>query len=178
MDVLLVVDMQCGLLNGAPKHDLDAVVGRINALAAAVRARGGAVIWIRHCGPAGDAFAPQTAGWAFLPALDVDAGDAVVEKKLNDAFAGTPLADRLKALVPDRVIVTGWATDFCVDSTLRSAVSHGYRVVVAGDAHTLSDRPMLNAVTAIAYHNWLWTELISLHPVAVRTTAELLSEVA
>lgn len=33
MDVLLVVDMQEGLLRGAPKHDLLAVVERINRLA-------------------------------------------------------------------------------------------------------------------------------------------------
>ena len=26
MDVMLVVDMQVGLLNGDPKHDLDAVI--------------------------------------------------------------------------------------------------------------------------------------------------------
>jgi len=41
MDVLLVIDMQCGLLRGAPKHNLDGVVDRINALAAAIRARCG-----------------------------------------------------------------------------------------------------------------------------------------
>jgi hypothetical protein len=56
-----------------------------------------------------------------------------------------------------------------------SAVSHGHRVVVAGDAHTLSDRPMLEAPTAIAYHNWMWTGLIAAQPVAVLTTEEILA---
>ncbi len=174
MDILVVVDMQAGLLDGAPKHDLDGVVARINALAAHVRAAGGAVVWIRHCGPAGDAFAPGAPGWAFLPALDVAIDDIVVEKRLNDAFAGTDLQQRLDALAPERLIVAGWATDYCVDSTLRSAVSLGYRVLVAADAHTLSDRPMLAAPAAIAYHNWLWTGLIADPPVTVRTTEEIL----
>ena len=43
MDVLLVVDMQEGLLRGALKHDLIAVVERINGLALRVRRAGGAV---------------------------------------------------------------------------------------------------------------------------------------
>ncbi len=37
VDVLLVVDMQEGLLSGGPKHDLLAVVERINRLALRVR---------------------------------------------------------------------------------------------------------------------------------------------
>ena len=55
-DVLIVVDMQVGLLDGAPKHDLTGVIGRINALVAMVRRHGGQVVWIRHCGKAGDGF--------------------------------------------------------------------------------------------------------------------------
>lgn len=37
MDVMLVVDMQVGLLNGAPKHDLGAVIEPIDRLAANIR---------------------------------------------------------------------------------------------------------------------------------------------
>jgi nicotinamidase-related amidase len=68
-DALIVVDMQVGLLDGAPKHDLEGLVRRINALATVVR-RTGKVVWIRHCGKQGDGFAPHTPGWAFLPELD------------------------------------------------------------------------------------------------------------
>src|SRR5215471_14995093 len=98
MDVVIVVDMQVGLLDGEPKHHLPAVVERINALAAAVRRRSGAVIWIRHCGKPGDGFERDSAGWAFLPELDRRADDLVVEKTMNDAFAGTTLPQTLKRL--------------------------------------------------------------------------------
>src|SRR5262245_42844853 len=121
-DALVVVDMQAGLLDGAPKHDLAGVIQRINALAVLVR-RTGKVVWIRHCGKPGDGFAPHEPGWAFLPELDRRAGDIVVDKTLNDAFAGTTLHDVLQRLAPDRVLIAGWATDFCVDTTVRSAVS-------------------------------------------------------
>src|SRR5262249_23228229 len=44
VDVIIVVDMQVGLLDGATKHDLPGVIGRINALTAKVRHDGGKVI--------------------------------------------------------------------------------------------------------------------------------------
>jgi nicotinamidase-related amidase len=34
MDAMIVVDMQVGLLDGAPKHDLQGVIQRINSLTA------------------------------------------------------------------------------------------------------------------------------------------------
>ena len=69
MDALIVVDMQVGLLNGEPKHDLRGVIERINRLAAKVREQSGMVIFIQHCGGKGDDFEPQTPGWALLPEL-------------------------------------------------------------------------------------------------------------
>jgi len=176
VDVIIVVDMQAGLLNGPPKHDLQGVIDRINALTSVVRSRSGKVIWIRHCGKPGDDFAPHTAGWAFLPELMRADGDGVVEKTLNDPFAGTPLRQTLQRLAPDRLLVTGWATDFCVDATVRSAVSSDHHVVVVADGHTLSDRPHLDAATVIRHHNWVWSGLITNRSVRVMTAAELLGE--
>src|SRR5476651_52265 len=102
MDAFLVVDMQVGLLAGAPKHDLQALVDRINRLSAMVRGRSGKVIWIQHCGPAGDDFEPNRPGWAFLPGLVHAEGDITVPKTLNDPFAGTDLQAVLEKIAPDR----------------------------------------------------------------------------
>lgn len=176
MDVLIVVDLQVGLLNGAPKHDLPGVIERINSLASAVRRRGGKVVWIRHNGPVGDDFAPNAPGWAFLPELDRHSGDLVVEKTLNDPFAGTSLQATLQQISADRILVVGWATDLCVDSTVRSAVSNGYDVVAVSDGHTLSDRPHLAAPAVITHHNWVWSDLITRRSITVKPAAQLLEE--
>ena len=175
-DVLIVVDMQVGLLDGLPKHDLEGVIQRINALAAMVRRHGGQVVWIRHCGKAGDGFERDSTDWAFLPGLDRQPADAVVEKTLNDAFAGTALHDTLRQIMPDRVLIAGWATDSCVDSTVRSAISRDYNVVVASDAHTLSDRPHLPATAIIRHHNWVWSDLLTNRSTRVATADELIAE--
>jgi len=174
MDAMLIVDMQAGLLNGEPKHDLPGVVDRINRLAASVRKQSGTVIFIQHCGGTGDDFEPETPGWAFLPELVRDPADVVVSKQMNDPFAGGNLQARLDRIAPDRVLVTGWATDFCVDATVRSAVSNHHHVVVVTDAHTLSDRPHLDARSVIRHHHWVWSNLISQRPVRLAQTDELL----
>jgi nicotinamidase-related amidase len=174
MDVLVVVDMQVGLLNGAPKHDLPEVVDRINRLMTRVRSRSGTVIFVRHCGRTGDEFEPQTPGWAFLPELQRHQADVVVQKTLNDPFAGTELNVILEKLAPDRLLISGWATDFCVDATVRSAVSNGHNVIVVADGHTVSDRPHLDARAIIHHHNWVWSNLITARSIKLADTSVLL----
>ena len=78
MDALIVVDMQVGLLNGEPKHDLCGVIERINRLAAKVRERSGQVIFVQHCSGAEDDFVPGTPGWALLPELNLAPADIVI----------------------------------------------------------------------------------------------------
>ena len=173
MDALLIVDMQHASVSGNDKHDIRAVVERINGLAARVRAWGGAVIFIQHDGDAGDGLAPFSAGWQVLDALGPESTDRSVRKTLNDPFAGTTLAAVLGELAVDRVIVAGWATDFCVDATVRSAVSHGFAVAVAADCHTLNDRPHLTAPQVIAHHNWIWANLIAPRGIRVAPANEI-----
>lgn len=174
MDALIVVDMQVGLLNGGPKHDLHGVIERINRLAARVREQSGLVIFIQHCSGTEDDFVPGTPGWALLPELHRTPADLVIRKTLNDPFAGTDLAARLKEIAPDRILITGWATDFCVDATVRSAVSNHHDVVVVTDAHTLNDRPHLDAASVIRHHNWVWSNLITQRSIRLARTDELL----
>ncbi len=176
VDALIVIDMQVGLLDGSPKHDLAGVIDRINRLAATIRARDGKVIFIQHWGPAGTPFEPGKPAWHLLPELQRDGSDIVISKTLNDAFATSELQERLRELGVDRVLIAGWATDFCVDATLRAAVSHGYDVIAVSDAHTLADRPHLDAVGVIRHHNWVWANLIPSASIRVATTAELMAE--
>jgi nicotinamidase-related amidase len=160
---LLVIDMQVGLFGAdSPRHDADGVVDRINALAGAVRRAGGVVLFVQHDGPQGDPFEPGTAGWKLLPSLERLDGDRIVHKRACDAFYETDLADVLQRHGATRLIVTGCATDFCVDTTVRAAASRDYDIVVVEDGHTTADRPHVDSVAVIRHHNWVWRNLI--HP--------------
>ncbi len=161
MVVLLVVDMQVGLFEGhPPRWDADGVIHRINAVAKAVRAVGGIVIFIQHDGPPGSILEPGTDGWRILPALERTDKDPVVRKQACDSFYETELSSILERHYAQQVIVTGCATDFCVDTTVRAAASRDYQVLVVADGHTTGDRPHLDAVSIIGHHNWMWENLI------------------
>jgi len=156
---LLVIDMQVGLFEGEPPcHDTDGVVERINTLACAVRAKGGSVILIQHEND--KAYAPGARLWQLLPSLAPQPGDVHVGKTASDCFYRSDLEKLLRERSVDRLLVTGCATEFCVDTTIRVAASKDYEVTVVADGHTTKDRPVLKAVEIIAHHNWVWANLI------------------
>ena len=132
------------------------VVQRINHAAASIRRDGGRVIFIRHADEEAPAGSPA---WNIIPALHVSAADAAVDKLACDAFAGTDLAHILAAHEAGTVYICGFATEFCVDTTVRAAVSRALQVVVLGDAHTTSDRSHLDAQAIITHHNWVWANM-------------------
>jgi nicotinamidase-related amidase len=175
---LVIIDMQVGSFSPTcpPRYDEAALFGRLKALAQWVRANGGLVVWVQHDGPSGDELEPGTEGWQVLPALEPSAEDETVNKTACDAFLGTRLEMVLRNRGCDRVIIAGWATDFCVDTTVRSCTARGFKTWAASDGHTLTDRPHLPAVKIIEHHNYVWSDLIAPGgPVIVATCEELMS---
>lgn len=161
MTALLVIDMQVeSFRDPAEKHDPTGVVRRINELAAATRTSGGRVIFVQHDGPPGDEFEPNSEGWRLLTSLERDPRDPVVHKRACDAFYETGLRDEIRNAGENHLLVTGNATEFCVDTTLRAAASLDFDVTAVADAHTTSDRAHLDAAAIVQHHNWIWEELI------------------
>jgi hypothetical protein len=67
--------------------------------------------------------------------------DEIVRKRSCDAFLETTLEQVLRESGIDRLIITGCATDYCVDTTVRSALARGWPTVAPSDGHTTVDRP-------------------------------------
>ncbi len=175
MIAFLIVDMQKVLFQGnPPRYDAEGVIQRVNQIATAVREVGGMVVFVQHEDPG--PFTPGTEGWEILPELTRLDADVVVGKQACDAFYETGLADLLVRVGVSQVIITGCATDFCVDTTIRAAASHDFEVVVAADGHTTRDRPHLKAEEIIRHHHWMWENLILPNrEVKVMPTAEILA---
>lgn len=159
---LIVINMQRGSFTAAsPKYDADGLVVRLNRLAEAVRAGGGTVIFVQHDGPPGDPHHPDLPGWHLLAALQVRDGDLFIRKRSCDAFLHTGLDELLRARSIGQLIITGCATDYCVDLTVRSALGRGYPTIVPPDGHTTANRPQLPAEKIIAHHNAIWSDFIA-----------------
>ncbi|MFS1524464.1 isochorismatase family protein [Microbulbifer sp. 2304DJ12-6] len=161
MDIFIIIDMQEASFSTSDKFDSVGVIDRINRLSKSVRKRNGKVIFIQHDGTEEEGLAPNTPGWEILSSLYMGEDDIIVRKTTNDAFHRTNLTHVLGTLNPARLIISGWATDFCVDTTIRSAVSHDYEVAVVSDCHTLADRPHLSAEKVIEHHNWVWGNMLT-----------------
>ena len=170
---LIIIDMQVGSFEATPgPHDGEALVARLNELSARVRATGGRVVHVQHDGGRDDVHHPSRPGWALLPALVVAPGDEIVRKSSCDAFLHTRLDALLAETGAERLIITGNATDFCVDTTIRSALGRGWPTLVPADGHTTRDRPHLEATRIIEHHNAIWADFLAPNGGAEITTCE------
>ena len=161
MKALIIIDMQVGLFAGdPPRYDAQGVIQRINQIAKTVRGLGGTVVFIQH--EDRGLLKRGTKDWEILPALEREDTDRLIQKQACDAFYETGLEEVLEKQGVKQLIMTGCATDFCVDTTIRAAASKDYEVVVVEDGHTTKDRPHLDAKSIIDHHNWMWKNLI--HP--------------
>ena len=178
MKALLVIDMQIGGFAGQPPRlDPEGTVRRINALADAIRPRG-LVVFIQHT-DADEGYPRESEAWQLLSTLSRGAGDALIEKTACDSFLETSLDALLRSRGVSELVIVGCATDFCVDTTVRSAAARGYHVIVPSDGHTTRDRPHLSARQVIAHHNYLWADLLlpRQQKVSVMTTDTVLSKI-
>ena len=156
---LLIVDMQEALVVGA--CDERAVLDRIAILADRMRAAGRPVIYLQHNHASYRPMMKGQPGWSIHHQLEPRPGDVVIEKEASDAFYATSLEETLRKLRVDTVLVCGMATEYCVDATCRSALSHGFDVLLLSDCHTTGDSG-LSARQVIDHHNALLGRLI--HP--------------
>lgn len=149
---LLVIDMQNGIVEEG--YRADAVLATVRDLCHRARAADMPVIYLRHAHGEDGFLQHGTPAWEIHRAVAPHERDVVLDKRANDAFHETPLGDELRRRGVKRVIITGMATEQCVDTTARSALSHDLDVTVVADGHTTVEYPgVLPATERIAYHN-------------------------
>lgn len=163
---LVVVDMQNYFV--APGFQGEVAMARqivphINTLAAAVRARGGHVMWIKNSTndtreswstlhdtlmtPDRAARRWQTMdesheGHALWPALVVEPGDVQMVKKRYSAFiqGSSGIEAHLRSRGVDTLLIAGTATNVCCESTARDAMMLNFKTVMVSDTlATFSD---------------------------------------
>lgn len=171
---VLVIDVQIGLFRtNPPPFEAEAVIAHINNLTAKARQAGAPVFFIQHDGSPGESWlVPFSEAWKLHPDLHLETSDLVIRKTACDAFYRTSLESELRSRGITTLVLTGYATDFCVDATLRNALSRDFRVIVAADAHTTSDGPTLKADSVRQHHNWAWANLTAKENVLVLPARE------
>ena len=132
------------------------------------------VVFVQHDGPKGHPIEAETAAWAIHPSILPLRGEPVIRKKASDSFFETRLAEELQTREISHLMIVGGMTEYCIDTTCRRAVTLGYDVTLAADAHLTRDTPVLAASQIIEHHNLLLDDFAAgIHSIKVTTTGEI-----
>jgi nicotinamidase-related amidase len=159
---LVIIDVQRGILDipGLTRKKeidraLDDVVLRIRSLAERARQANTPVLYVQHAGRLGHRLEPGGAGWLIREEIAPLPGEPVVPKRACDAFFETSLERELVARKVKHLVIAGCMTQYCIDTSVRRAVSLGYDVLLATDGHTTADTQTLRFEQIVAHHNAL-----------------------
>ena len=87
-------------------------------------------------------------GWEFVPGIAAPrANEPVVQKEVYDAFFQSALGSMLAERGVRTVVISGWETNVCCDSTARSAFFYGHRVLFLRDATATSSGDAVQRAT-------------------------------
>jgi nicotinamidase-related amidase len=110
-------------------------------LLARARESGAAIFHIAHRGRPGSLFDRTAERGAIVAQLTPRPGEAVIEKELPNAFAGTDLNGQLAATGRKELVLAGFMTHMCVSSTARAALDLGFRTTIDADSCATRDLP-------------------------------------
>ena len=152
---LLVIDVQIGIFTipGFKIYEPEAFVSRVSRLVDRARELCIPVIFVQHHGAAGSPIESGTPGCEIHSAITPQDEEIVIRKDQCDAFLNTELSGILRSLDVATLVVCGMQSEYCVDTTCRSAFGLGYKVYLVEDAHTTGDSGALTGEQIVNHHN-------------------------
>ena len=161
---VLVIDVQRGLFDEIPRpYEAEEIIQRINFITSKARNYGAPVIFIQHEQAKG-LLEYGSEGWKLQAELKVDDNDFKVRKKTPDSFLHTNLEEILSSNDSKNLIICGYASEFCVDTTTRRAAALGYTVQLVSDAHTTHNKEHASAKQIREHHNETLQNITSFGP--------------
>ena len=134
---LLVIDVQNEYFTGKlpvsyPEDCFDNILKVIDS----ANEFGIPVILVRHTNPGEDSltFKIDSDDWKIHKEVLKRAFDYIIEKTLPDSFTGTELESWLRKNSIDTVVISGYMTQMCCDTTARQAMHLGFNVEFLSDA--------------------------------------------
>lgn len=150
--VLLVIDAQVGIIEGpsiGPVYKKEVVLQVMKNVIKKARERNVPVMYIQDL----DVGSDNPEQHCIHPDLCPLTTDTVIKKKATNAFFMTSLQKKLEELQCEHLVMIGVKTEYCVDTTARSATTLGYDVTLVADGHSTTDNKVLVAEQIIAHHN-------------------------
>jgi nicotinamidase-related amidase len=144
LPALIVIDVQRAFDQweaAGKRRNNPGAVARIADLLRAFREHGAPIFHIRHEGTRpSSSFLPDGTGYPVKDEAREMAGEPVIVKRVNSAFIGTDLEDRLRAAGIKTLVICGATTNHCVETTARMAGNLGFDARLVRDATWTFDR--------------------------------------
>lgn len=132
---LVLIDCQNTYTQGVMELDgVAAALDEVAALLDRARSAGVPVIHIQHSGGPGTPYDVDDEIGAIVPLVAPRDGEPVVVKQYPNSFVQTDLDERLKAIGASNLLLAGFMTHMCVNSTARGAFNLGYAPTVVASA--------------------------------------------
>lgn len=148
--ILVIIDAQNGLIAGpGAMCDSEKVIENMNILIAKARSLSVQILFIQDS----DVGELGSHDWKIDPRLNFNPNDLYLEKSVCDAFHETGLRKLLVEQGIQHLVLTGFRTEYCIDTTVRRATSEGLAVTLVSDGHGTSDNAGLMAQQIVDYHN-------------------------
>lgn len=168
---LIIIDMQIMPFiwkdyGGKTIYNEDAIIANTKLLIEKAHKEGAPIYYVLHT-EVGES--PRAQGqdlWQVHPEIAPQSKDKSVVKYHSDSFFETELLMLLNEQEIKNIVICGVQTEFCVDTTCRSAFSHGFSVELASDCHSTYDSDLLLAKQIIVHHNSILSQFAQIKPVS------------
>lgn len=139
---LILIDCQNTYRTGVMQLvDVEPALQHARKLLDRARAAGVPVFHVQHDAGAGSPYDLNADNGQIAETVAPRAGEPVIVKHFPDSFAGTPLQRELEAAGRKNLILTGFMSHMCVNSTARSAFDRGFAVSIVAQATATRDLP-------------------------------------
>ncbi len=139
---LLVIDVQNEYFDGKwPIPDGESALGHVEEAIEGCRAHGARVIYVQHAAarPEMGIFVPGSHGYDLHPRLQPREEDLRLVKNYPGCFTKTSLEEWLHREGIDTLVISGYMTHMCCDTTAREGFHRDFRVLFLNDATATRD---------------------------------------
>jgi len=131
---LIIIDAQNTYRRGVMALEgIETALAQCAKLLQRARAAGRPVVHIQHDGGAGSLYDISDDIGAIAKTVAPISGEAVIHKQYPNSFVGTDLQQRLQDFGVRQLLIIGFMSHVCVNSTTRGAFNLGYGVTIAAD---------------------------------------------
>lgn len=165
---LLIIDMQVMPFvwkdyGGKALYQEAALVANTRLLIEKARRTQSPIFYIMYTEPEGPRSLHQPL-WKVIDLIEPAPEDFLVIKYHADSFYETDLHTLLENNGVESLVMCGVQTEYCVDTTVKSAYSHGYQVELASDCTSTFDSDELTAEQILRHHHHILQQFASILP--------------